>query len=198
MKTTIQFAILSAVMTGTLFADKPVTDKPVTVDCLKISASVRDEISVNQSMVLQIVDRSIRLNPTCACEIVKAAILTSKADVKLVASIVEVAAVAAPDQLRIVAQCAVAVAPDSLEAVQAVLAKLDPGTGDGVVASEKGGVDKQPVEEPPNVLDFPKDGNGNTVTFTPGARTGGSGSFEGFQPPHYGSAPATLNELRTR
>jgi hypothetical protein len=192
MKTTLKFATLAALSTGALFAEKP-----APVDCQKVSVTFTEEVVAHQSLVLQLVDRAVRTNPTCACEIVKAAIKATKADNKLIASIVEVAAVAAPEQLRVVAQCAVAVAPDSLEEVQAVLAKLDPGTGDGVVDSEKGGVDKQPVavEETPNPLDFPTNGDDAVVFLVPGGGTGGTGGFAGFQPPNVGSNPATKNEL---
>jgi len=156
MKTTFTMALLAVLGASVSFAEKT-----AAVDCVKLSTTIKTEVTENQSLVLEIVDRAVRANPSCACEIVKASIAASQADHKLIASIVEVAATAAPEQLRIVAQCAVAVAPDSLEDVQAVLAKLDPGTGDGETASAKGGVDKQPIaEKTPNPLDFPVDPNG--------------------------------------
>ena len=192
MKTTLKFATLTALSTGALFAEKP-----VPVDCQKVSVPFAEEVVAHQSLVLQLVDRAVRENPSCACEIVKTAIKATKADNKLIASIVEVAAIAAPDQLRVVAQCAVAMAPDSLEEVQAVLAKLDPGTGDGVVASEKGGVDKEPVatEETPNPLDFPTTGKDkDVVLFPPGTTTGGTGNYVNLQPQQIGSNPGTPNE----
>lgn len=192
MKTTLKFATLAALSTGALFAEKP-----APVDCQKVSVPFAEEVVAHQSLVLQLVDRAVRENPSCACEIVKAAIQATKADSKLIASIVEVAGVAAPEQLRTVAQCAVAVAPDSLEEVQAVLAKLDPGTGDGATVSEKGGVDKQPVaqEEAFNPLDFPTTGKGDTVTLLPGKTTGGSGGYSDLQPSLIGATGATKNEV---
>lgn len=194
MKTTLKFATLAALSTGALFAEKP-----APVDCQKVSVPFAEEVVAHQSLVLQLVDRAVRENPSCACEIVKTAIKATKADNKLIASIVEVAAIAAPDQLRVVAQCAVAVAPDSLEEVQAVLAKLDPGTGDGVVASEKGGVDKQGVattDDSPNPLDFPSTGKDDMVLLQPGLATGGTGNYVNLQPQQIGSNPATSNELQ--
>lgn len=161
MKTTISFAMLALLGAGVSFAEKP-----ATVDCVKLSLSIKTEVADNQSLVLQIVDRAVRENPSCACEIVKASIAASNADHKLIASIVEVVATAAPEQMRLAAQCAVAMAPDALQDVQAVLAKLDPATGDGATVSAKGGTDKEPIaEKTPNPLDFPVDPEG--VNFNP-------------------------------
>ncbi|MFM2170258.1 MAG: hypothetical protein RI957_487 [Verrucomicrobiota bacterium] len=140
-------------------------DKAPSVECSKLISSIKAEVSANQSFVLQIVERAVRENPSCACEIVKTAIQSTNADSKLIASIIEVVALSAPEQLRLSAQCAVAVAPDSLEAVQAVLAKFDPATGNEEQRSAKGGVDKEPVEEEemPNPLDFPLANRDKTV-----------------------------------
>ena len=126
MKTTLKIALLIAVC-GTFAhgAESP------QIDCVKLSLKIKEELVANQSLVLQIVEKAVLANQDCACEIVKAAITATQADNKLIASIVEVAAVTAPEKMRLVAQCAVAVAPDSLVDVQAVLAKLDPGTGEG-------------------------------------------------------------------
>ena len=192
MKKTLKFALLATLSTSALFAEKP-----VPVDCSKLSLSLKEEVSANQSLVLQIVDRAVRANSSCACEIVKVAIQATEADNKLIASIVEVAAVAAPEQLRIVAQCAVAVAPDSLEDVQAVMAKLDPGTGDGETASEKGGVDKQGLakEELPNPLDFPKGGYGYSPNYPGGGLFGGTGGFGFTQVILIAGQPATNLDL---
>jgi hypothetical protein len=166
MKTSITFAMLALFSAGVSFAEKP-----ATVDCVKLSLSIKTEVTENQSLVLQIVDRAVRENPSCACEIVKTSIAACNADHKLIASIVEVVATAAPEQMRLAAQCAVAMAPDALQDVQAVLAKLDPSTGDGEKASAKGGVDKQPIaEKMPNPLDFPVDPSG--IGYTPNSPGG--------------------------
>jgi hypothetical protein len=60
-----------------------------------------------------------------------------------VGQIVSAAIEAAPEKMRIIAQCAIAVAPDALPEVQAVIAKLDPQAGDGYpVVGAKGGTAK--------------------------------------------------------
>ncbi len=151
MKKTIYFALLSAVL-GTLTAS-------AEVDCLKLSLSVKLLASQAQSKVLEIVSEEVSAAPGCACEIVKAAIEGSKADVDTVAAIVEAASIAAPDQMRLISQCAVAVAPDALAKVQAVVAKLDPNLGETAMKSSKDA--KAPAGEVaamPNPLDFPGQG----------------------------------------
>lgn len=107
-------------------------------DCLALSLSVEQRINLNASKVLEIIEAEVGANPTCACEIVKSAIKASAADVHQVVAIVETAITAAPDSMRIVAQCAIASMPESITEVQALLAKLDPNTGDSGAYSSKG------------------------------------------------------------
>jgi hypothetical protein len=124
-------------------------------DCIQLSRSVKAAVANEPAKVLKIVEENMASAPGCACEVVKAAIEGSAADAKTVAAIVETAIMAAPDQMRLISQCAIAVAPDALAAVQAVLAKLDPNSGE-VASSAKGA--KAPAGEVasmPNPLDFP-------------------------------------------
>lgn len=150
MKKTIRYTIL-AVLFGTVpaFAE---------VDCLKLSLFVKQAASSERSKVLEIVGKEVGAAPNCACEIVKAAIEGSSADAKTVAAIVEVAATAAPEQMRLISQCAVAVAPDALVNVQAVMAKLDPNLGESGTSAKSSKDAKAPAGEVaalPNPLDFP-------------------------------------------
>lgn len=142
------------------------------VDCIALSVSVKNAVSAQQSNVLEIVSEQVGAAPGCACEIVKAAIEASKADAKTVAAIVEAASIAAPDQMRLVSQCAVAVAPDALAEVQAVVAKLDPNRGEAGESSKSAKGAKTPIGEvatSPNPLDFPGQG---PVGPTPGGPGG--------------------------
>ena len=172
MKTSLKFVTLALIL-GASFARAE-----QTVDCVKVSQSVTAEVTASQSQVLQIVEKFVKENPDCACEVVKASITAAKADVATVANIVEVAAIAAPEQMRLAAQCAIAVAPDAADAVQAVIAKLDPGTGDsglsGKEVSTKGGTEKGGTapEQGANPLDFPTNGGPNKVGPTPGGPGG--------------------------
>jgi hypothetical protein len=159
-----------------------------SVDCIALSLSVRNASAVDRSNVLELVSREIAAAPGCACEIVKAAIEGSVADSKTVAAIVQSAVTAAPEQMRLISQCAVAVAPDSLTEVQSVIALLDPNLGESANArSSKDS--KAPVGEVaamPNPLDFPGQG---PVGPTPGGPGGapligpGRSSILPFGPP---------------
>jgi hypothetical protein len=106
-------------------------------DCKAVALSVEQRIMLDVSKVLEIVESEVGANPSCACEIVKMAITASNADVAKVVSIVETAIIAAPDSMRIISQCAIATAPDSIAQVQALLAELDPNTGDADGYSSK-------------------------------------------------------------
>lgn len=131
-------------------------------DCPSVIISVEQRIKLDPSTVLEIVESEISANPNCACEIVKIAITASGADVSLVGDITEVAITSAPQSMRMISQCAIAAKPEALTAVQAILAKLDPNSGDTYSSkSAKSGKDAKaaiasevtPPEEPPNPLD---------------------------------------------
>lgn len=153
MKKNISFILLNAAF-GVLSAN-------ADVDCFALSVAVKNAVSVEESKVLEIVTKEISTAPACACEIVKAAIEGSNANTQTVAAIVQAAATAAPDQMRLVSQCAVAIAPDALGAVQAVLAKLDPNLGESASVAQSAKDSKSPgaeVAAMPNPLDFPGQG----------------------------------------
>jgi hypothetical protein len=63
--------------------------------------------------------------------------------------------------MRLIAQCAIAAAPDALTDVQAVLAKLDPNSGEAGDSGKSAKGAKAPAGEVaamPNPLDFPGKG----------------------------------------
>ena len=164
MKTQIGF-ILFSVAIGLLPAG-------ASVDCIALSVSVKNAAAADQSSVTELVAKEVAAAPGCACEIVKAAIEGSAADSKTVAAIVESASIAAPEQMRLVSQCAVAVAPDALGEVQVVIAKLDPNLGESGDSSKGSKDSKAPAGEVaamPNPLDFPGQG---PVGPTPGGPGG--------------------------
>jgi len=106
------------------------------VDCLMLSQSVAIEVSVNKAQVLEIVSSQVAAAPGCACEIVKSAIKSSECDAATVAAIVGAAISEAPEQLRLISQCAIAAAPDAIGAIQALLVTLDPNSGDSADSSK--------------------------------------------------------------
>jgi hypothetical protein len=150
------------------------------VDCLMLSMTVKHSVATEQSKVLEIVATQVSAAPGCACEIVKAAIEGSNAKPTTVAAIVETAVTAAPEQMRLISQCAVAVAPDALPQVQAVLAKLDPNSGKSANAHSAKDVQdaKAPIGEVasmPNPLDFPQQGPSGPL----GQNSNGTGNGTG-------------------
>jgi hypothetical protein len=194
MKQAIPYALLGFVISGVAFAEEISNSAPAEQAantpapeqvCFDTATTFRTEVTAQPSLVLQLVENAVRLSPNCSCEIVKSAIEATNAEIKLVASIVEVVAVTAPEQLRISAQCAIAVAPDSVDEVHAVLAKYDPATGESGLDSEKGaksaksgkdGIAPEVAEEKlPNPLDFPGAGSENAVNLTPNSPGGTSG-----------------------
>ena len=175
MKKTIYFAVMSLAL-GSLSAS-------AAVDCVKLSVSVKHAVAAERASVLEIVTAQINANPGCACEVVKAAIEGANADASTVAAIVEAAAVAAPDQMRLVAQCAIAVAPDSLGKVQATMAKLDPNKGEGGKSSKSGKeAAAEAAPEEANPLDFPTGGGRPIVGPRPGDNPGGAMLVGGSDP----------------
>ena len=171
MKTTSTFAVLGTIL-GLSAVSGFAAEAP---DCFKASEAVKVAVAAKPSKVLELVETHVAANEKCACEIVRAAIVASEADKNLVASIVTSAANAAPSEARLIAQCAIAVAPDAVNEVQAVMAKFDLGQGDSVVVSEKGGLEKGGVEPAPAIndpLDFPVGPNGTGPTNPVGGLVG--------------------------
>ena len=172
-----KFQVLAALLIGTplIAAESP--------DCAKISLSVRASVESNLSDLLEIVAKEVSASPDCACEIVKASIEGSGANADVVASIVESAATASPENMRLIAQCAIATVPDSLAQVQAVLAKLDPNAGESGYSSKsskscKGGTGDQKADEGDNPLDFPGEDPYGRVSIG-GSEGEGEGGSEG-------------------
>jgi hypothetical protein len=132
-------------------------------DCLELSVKVRHQVSAKPSLVLEIVEKQIAASPGCACEIVKAAIEEVSAEAELVGAIVETAAMTAPEQMRLIAQCALAVAPDALSEIQAVMIRLEPSSGEAGLSAKSAKGPKQPLPDVKpawNPLDFPGQGIG--------------------------------------
>lgn len=143
------------------------------VDCESVYKSTLSSVESNKASVLEVVTTTVEANQDCVCEVVKAAIIASEADKTLVGEIVSVAIVASPDNMRLISQCAIAIAPDAINEVQKVLAKFTPQAGENYSAkggysakSAKGGVapDEEVAPEPSaNPLDGP-----TTFSYVPG------------------------------
>jgi hypothetical protein len=89
--------------------------------CANLGTQVKEEVTAKPDQVLVIVSEKVAANPTCACEIVHAAIKASKADKDLVGEIVFTAVSAAPKEATTIAECAVAAAPEASQSIKAAL-----------------------------------------------------------------------------
>ena len=99
-------------------------------NCSEIHRAVKKYVLAHPERVLEVVALQIGNNPSCACEVVKAAIIASEANTEMISEIVEVAIEVDPSSFRIIGQCAIAVAPDSLSAVQTIVNKYGAASGD--------------------------------------------------------------------
>lgn len=144
--------------------------------CQYVSLSVGQRVKMERFQMLEIVEAEMLSNPSCSCEIVKAAIQASDANTDEVVSIVEISINAVPEMMRVVSQCAIAAAPESLGAVQALMARYDSNAGDpgyGAKSAKSAKSAKAPMDDEvaalPNPLDFPGAG---PVGPTPGGPGG--------------------------
>lgn len=184
MKNTLKLALFGAAFSAMTASGA------YAADCAQIAAQVTAAINAAPAKVLETVQSQIVANNGCACEVVRAAILASDADKAAVAEIVRTAILASPDESRLIAQCAVATAPDAIAEVQAVLSSIDPAQGEsasakGGVYAPKGGVPQTEVVDN-NPLDFPiGDGEGipsvNAGGGTGVGNAGGQGGGAGTQ-----------------
>ena len=117
--------------------------REATSDCSKVALSVETRVKLDVAKVLEVVESEVAANPSCSCEVVKTAIKASEADVPLVVSIVETAITASPENMRMISQCAIATMPEAVADVQALLARLDPNSGDADVYSSKSSKDSK-------------------------------------------------------
>lgn len=115
-------------LVASLYREIGRTEEPA--NCDKVALSISQRVKLEPSRLLEIVEREVAANPACACEIVKAAINAGEHDGDRVVSIVETAIQAVPESMRIISQCAIAAAPDTVSEVQALLARLDPNSGE--------------------------------------------------------------------
>lgn len=109
MKTRI--AIQSAVLTVAMFVFSLASRAGDITRCDKVFEEVRTAVEADPPKVLVIVEDAMVANETCACEIVKAAILGSKANLDLTKQIVRTATHIAPKMAPLIAECAGAILP---------------------------------------------------------------------------------------
>jgi hypothetical protein len=79
--------------------------------CNGIADQVTAAVSKEPGRVLMIVEDALVINEKCACEIIRAAILASKADATLLNQIVQTAISVTPKMSGVIMDCASAIAP---------------------------------------------------------------------------------------
>jgi hypothetical protein len=109
---------------------RPSGNPEAATDGAAVALSVEQQVRLDRSKLVEIVQTEITANPGSACEIMKAAIHASSAKIGEVATLAETAINASPENMRLIAQCCIAALPESVQTIQALLAKLDPNTGD--------------------------------------------------------------------
>lgn len=152
---TLSMAGVAALITMSLGQVATAADKDQ--DCGAEYKKVSKAVTASPEDVLKIVTAEVQTAPTCVCEIVKAAIVASKADKSLVVEIVTTASELLPDETPTIIACAVNASPESARAIADKF-----GSGKGVVSSGKEPVStgKEPVGKgvvPPPPDDFSDD-----------------------------------------
>lgn len=154
-----------------------------SVNCSDVYLSIEQRVKLDESELLSIVETELKANPDCACEIVKAAIKAIDAEVSEVLQIVEVSILTAPEQTRMISQCAIASAPAAIAGIQSLLARYDANAGEGggsakSAKSPESSKDAKAADIPyvpdvaamPNPLDFPGKGPVGPPTGGPGGQ----------------------------
>ncbi len=95
--------------------------------CDDISRDVTAAIEKEPGKVLMIVEDALVINETCACEIIRAAILASKADATQVNQIVQTAISVAPKMSGVIMDCATSTSPGTQITSQAMTAITESG-----------------------------------------------------------------------
>jgi len=102
---------LSVCLLGLAFVAATSKAKAQTGSCADISKDVASAVEKDPAKVLMIVEDALVINESCACEIIKAAILASKADGSMVNQIVQTGISVAPKMSGIIMDCATAASP---------------------------------------------------------------------------------------
>lgn len=111
MKARISAHATGALLFLSLAHSAPLAHAGGSSPCDGIARDVTAAVTKDPGKVLMIVEDALVINETCACEVVKAAIVASKADKSTVQQIVQTALAVAPKMSAVIAECAEAAAP---------------------------------------------------------------------------------------
>ena len=126
MKYALVGALFAAAAPFAVAAERSAAD---VKKCSAVYQSASKAIAKDPAKVLELVSKLVAANESCAAEVVKAAIVTTKASGELVGQIVETAATVAPKQLSHIAAAAMAVAVDSRVQIATVINKINAQLG---------------------------------------------------------------------
>ncbi|MBN8418326.1 MAG: hypothetical protein J0L73_05380 [Verrucomicrobia bacterium] len=124
--------------------------------CTEISNDVRVAVEKDPSKVLMVVEDALVINEGCAADIVKTAIIASKADPALAAQIVQTGVAVAPKMAGVINDAAVSVVPGlAVAAPAAEIERPIMASAKNPIVVDKNPivVDKNPVV-PPSTPDF--------------------------------------------
>ena len=105
--------------------------------CSEIANDVRVAVEKDPSKVLMVVEDALVINEGCAADIVKAAIIASKADATLAGQIVQTASTVAPKQAVAINEAASSVVPGIVAVTTAPAAPAINGEQPVMLTSEK-------------------------------------------------------------
>ena len=149
---TVPFSRIAGISTCVLMLGASFAPNQAPANCTEISNDVRVAVEKDPSKVLMVVEDALVINEGCAGDIVKTAIIASKADATLAGQIVQTGVAVAPKMAGVINDAALSVVPGL--AVNAPAAEIERP----IMASAKNPknpvvVDKNPVI-PPSVPDF--------------------------------------------
>lgn len=89
----------------------PLANAATAPNCSQIAGDVKVAVAKDPSKVLMIVEDALVINESCACEIVRAAIVASAADAATIQQIVQTSIAVAPKYSAMITECASSTGP---------------------------------------------------------------------------------------
>ncbi|MDI1312540.1 hypothetical protein [Prosthecobacter sp.] len=108
---TVPFSRLVGITVSVLLLTLSGVSAQMTTNCTEISNDVRIAVEKDPSKVLMVVEDALVINEGCAGDIVRTAIIASKADATLASQIVQTGASVAPKMAAVINDAALSVVP---------------------------------------------------------------------------------------
>ena len=150
-----------------LFAVTLCPAQAVKGDIQPVIEGMRSEISARPSRVLIAVEDALTMNEQAACEIVQEAIVSTRADAKLVGEIVYTALKHAPGMAATIVECALRTAPGARAEIKLAMQRA---LGEGVPAKKTG--ETAAVDSEAGAVESNESASGKQTSGKSGAGTG--------------------------